>query len=352
MLCDLENIISGCVMKRLGIKRKEFGNYNIVLVVPDIFPRPHLKELVNLFLRNLQFKSMYMHLESVLACFGTSVASACVVDIGYEKTTICCVDEGVVLPGTMVRKNFGSKHINDTLFYMLHSRKMFGYNKKNYSVDPNNEADMSQIDKLKEKGCYVKDIEDYSNRIYEVFAIREGKEEAIPVVHSELLTLPPHCLFTRAWNYLPQPIKKEFFDHRSPLFDLYEDKEDCFEEFSGGGDIFPALTESPHYNPQMTDPYVYCPLEDMICYSIANIKDADFRKKMANSILLVGGAAHSTGMVEVLEDRLIERINFYDNTIERVEIVDLVTRDIPPIQASWLGGSVLPKLDSLRDLWI
>ena len=90
----------------------------------------------------------------------------------------------------------------------------------------------------------------------------------------------------------------------------------------------------------------------MVCYSIANIKDADFRKKMANSILLVGGAAHLTGMVEVLEDRLIERRNLYDTTIERVEIVDIITREILPSQASWLGGSVLPKLDSLRDLWI
>lgn len=73
--------------------------------------------------------------------------------------------------------------------------------------------------------------------------------------------------------------------------------------------------DSPHYNPQMHDPFVWCELEDLICYSIVNIKDADFRKKMVNSILLVGGAAHMTGIVEVLEDRLIERINFYDNSI-------------------------------------
>lgn len=49
-------------MKNLGIKRKDFGSYNVVLVVPDLFPRPHLKELANMFLRNLQFKGMYMHL--------------------------------------------------------------------------------------------------------------------------------------------------------------------------------------------------------------------------------------------------------------------------------------------------
>jgi hypothetical protein len=38
---------------------------------------------------------------------------------------------------------------------------------------------------------------------------------------------------------------------------------------------------------------------------------------------------------------------------ERVEVAtDLMLREIAPIHASWLGGTVLPKLDSLRDWWI
>lgn len=71
---------------------------------------------------------------------------------------ICCVDEGVILPGTVIRKNFGSRHINEILLYQIQNRKLFGYNKKNYTVMINNEADMSQIDKLKEKACYIKDL--------------------------------------------------------------------------------------------------------------------------------------------------------------------------------------------------
>ena len=38
---------------------------------------------------------------------------------------------------------------------------------------------------------------------------------------------------------------------------------------------------------------------------------------------------------------------------DKVELsTDLFLREILPIHASWLGGSVIPKLDSLRDLWI
>lgn len=101
--------------------------------------------------------------------------SACVVDIGFEKINICCVDEGVILPGTVIRKNFGSRHINEMLLHTLISRKLFGYSKKSITMSLDNLADMNQIDKLKEKACYIKDSEDYSNRIYEVYPIRDGK---------------------------------------------------------------------------------------------------------------------------------------------------------------------------------
>lgn len=79
---DLEYIFEHCV-GRLKLTRKDYSSYNVVLVIPDIFPRPHIKALVNIFLSRMGFKAIYLHLESVLACFGTSVNSACVVDIGY-----------------------------------------------------------------------------------------------------------------------------------------------------------------------------------------------------------------------------------------------------------------------------
>lgn len=57
-----------------------------------------------------------------MACFGTAVSSACVVDIGHEKINICCVDEGVVLPRTLVRKNFGSKDVSKVLAKIFSER--------------------------------------------------------------------------------------------------------------------------------------------------------------------------------------------------------------------------------------
>ena len=45
-------------------------------------------------------------------------------------------------------------------------------------------------------------------------------------------------------------------------------------------------------------------------------------------------------------------MKFYDSTVEKVEFIDLSSRDIQPIFASWIGGAVVPKLDVLKDLWI
>lgn len=78
--------------------------------------------IVHSIFSRIGFKKMYIHLESIMACFGTAVSSACVVDIGHEKISVCCVDEGVILPRTLVRKNFGSKDLSKILTKIFNER--------------------------------------------------------------------------------------------------------------------------------------------------------------------------------------------------------------------------------------
>lgn len=72
--------------------------------------------------RQLEFQKLYVHLESILACLGTAVSSALVVDIGHEKINVCCVDEGIILPKTLIRKNFGLKSISQTIIKIANSK--------------------------------------------------------------------------------------------------------------------------------------------------------------------------------------------------------------------------------------
>ena len=48
--------------------------------------------------------------ESVCTTFGCGLSSACVVDVGDEKTSICCVEEGVVIPSTRYRSTQNHMH--------------------------------------------------------------------------------------------------------------------------------------------------------------------------------------------------------------------------------------------------
>ena len=53
-------------------------------------------------------------------------------------------------------------------------------------------------------------------------------------------------------------------------------------------------------------------------------------------------------MTEELEDRIINKIGLYEPTVERVEVIDLSAKEMQPIDISWIGASVLCKLESIE----
>ena len=91
-------------------------------------------------------------------------------------------------------------------------------------------------------------------------------------------------------------------------------------------------------------------IDDLICQSLMSVSNKDLRKKLANSIMLVGGTSKLKGFLDFLEDRLINKLSELDNEIERVEIFNYPAIDMKTL--SWIGGSILPKLESAKDMWI
>jgi|LauGreDrversion4_2_1035121.scaffolds.fasta_scaffold149974_2 hypothetical protein len=62
-------------------------------------------------------------------------------------------------------------------------------------------------------------------------------------------------------------------------------------------------------------------LDEMICKSICSIENPDVRKKLANSIILVGGVAKIRKLTDSVEEAVMDRFTSgYDNTIERVNV--------------------------------
>lgn len=120
-------VFSICVLPFVGLPA--FQYYRCILLVPDIYNRQHIKEVVNMLLLNMGFSGIVMqicenvhdlfgvecnyiflfcprtslcvcvaiivHQESVCATFGSGLSSACVVDVGDQKTSLSCVEDGV-----------------------------------------------------------------------------------------------------------------------------------------------------------------------------------------------------------------------------------------------------------------
>jgi hypothetical protein len=73
-------------------------SFSAVLVIPNAFVYNDVKVMVDVLLKDLGFKSVIMHQASVAAALGAGLSSACVVDVGAQKTCVACVEDGVSLP--------------------------------------------------------------------------------------------------------------------------------------------------------------------------------------------------------------------------------------------------------------
>lgn len=100
---------------------------------------------------------------------------------------------------------------------------------------------------------------------------------------------------------------------------------------------------------------MYQEIDELILTALNSIKDKEQRRRYYSNILIVGGGGHLQKLNEEIIAKLNARLGFESEEThpEKVDMAsDLFLREIQPIHAAWLGGTVIPKLDSLRDLWI
>lgn len=150
VLDNLETIWVFAIVEKLGIPRKELPNYKAVLVIPDLFNRTHVKELTNLLLNRLGFDSCFLVQDHVVALFGSGLAFGCVVDVGADKTSVSCVEDGVSQPNTRVCIEYGGSDVTH-LFHWLLQKCSFPY--KECNLDDH--RDFLLLTRLKEENCHL-----------------------------------------------------------------------------------------------------------------------------------------------------------------------------------------------------
>lgn len=122
----------------------------MVLVIPDIYNRLHLRELTSLLLCKIGFGSCFLIQDHVAATFGAGLGYACVVDVGDQKTSVSCVEDGISHPNTKIRLEYGGSDVTQT-FYWLLQKCAFPYS----SCNENLPYDAMLLKTLKEEFCHV-----------------------------------------------------------------------------------------------------------------------------------------------------------------------------------------------------
>lgn len=99
VLGDLEVIWAESVKKELGVEARDFPKHYVILVIPDVFQRATITSMVDL-LFEMNFRAVMVVQESPSVTFGAGASSACVIDVGAQATSISCVEDGMIVPGS------------------------------------------------------------------------------------------------------------------------------------------------------------------------------------------------------------------------------------------------------------
>ncbi|KAJ7224190.1 hypothetical protein GGX14DRAFT_424627, partial [Mycena pura] len=166
ILADVEAVIEHTLRDRLGVQPRDYKDYSVLLVVPDLYDRAYLRDFANLLLVTMGFKQLCAQQESLAATYGAGLSNACVVDIGAVKTSVACVDEGLIIPDTRLNLNMGGDDITEFLYVLL-ARIHFPYR----DIDLARSYDWNVMEDLKARLCSLSE-NDVGLNLYD-FVVRQ-----------------------------------------------------------------------------------------------------------------------------------------------------------------------------------
>lgn len=416
VMADIQTIWTDVIEREMGISKADFTKYSISLIIPDVYSERYVYEVVDLLLRVMGFKRVCVTQESVCTTFGAGLSTALVVDIGAQKTSIGCIEEGMILPDTRVQLKYGGDDITRLWLDLLH-KSFFPYKE----VDMTRRYEYSLVEELKERYTSLNEA-DISINLYDFFLRVPGKstkkytlkvfDEAMfaplslfyPVVLEKLLEQKADCISANTFfddriddtmevssaplamvnlakmypSYSNKKIEEIVESGRSeePPSVPPQDSAVATPNEDGTAPASHAASPSPKEETvkfQAEDIVLEAPLDQAITQSLlalagpnagsgAIISSIERARKFYSSIILVGGGSLHAGLAHYLEQRLLRcrPRDWQDSSMpgggatEGVQNIQVVPppRDLDPRILTWKGGSVLSKIDVVEDLWI
>ncbi|PGG99620.1 hypothetical protein AJ79_08480 [Helicocarpus griseus UAMH5409] len=120
LFLDIALIIEEAMKTQLSLPpKKDWNQYSCVFVIPDLYERAYVTQILEMLMREFAFTRVCFVQESLAGTFGAGYTSACVVDIGAQKTSICCVEEGMCIESSRVNLKYGGADVTETFVKMM-----------------------------------------------------------------------------------------------------------------------------------------------------------------------------------------------------------------------------------------
>ncbi|XP_015671693.1 actin-related protein 8 [Protobothrops mucrosquamatus] len=355
VIADLEVIWSHAIQKYLEISLKDLKYYRCILLIPDIYNKQHVKEIVNMILLKMGFSGIIVHQESVSATFGSGLGSACVVDVGDQKTSICCVEDGVSHHNTRIQRLLlDLSGLKDHEFQVRH---------------PDSPALLYQLrlgdEKLQAPMAlfYPATFGIVGQKMIVLQHRSQGDPEDPHDEHYLLATQSKQEQSAKATADRKSMTKLGGFDgdlrgqSASVAENVYPSEVDLGSSHSdciiGGNESEEMLTTHMSRKTAVSQfEGKALGLDKAILHSIDCCASDDTKKKMYSSILVVGGGLMFHKAQEFLQHRILNKMPpSFRRVVENVEVITR-PKDMDPRLIAWKGGAVLACLDTTQELWI
>ncbi|KXJ94782.1 actin-related protein, ARP8 class [Microdochium bolleyi] len=117
---DLETLIDKAIRQDLGLTQTSaWKNYSCVFVIPDLYDKRYVEQILKSCMIWFEFSRVCFVQESMAATFGAGYTQACVVDVGAQKTSIACVEDGLILEDSRINLKYGGRDVTETFIKMM-----------------------------------------------------------------------------------------------------------------------------------------------------------------------------------------------------------------------------------------
>ncbi|KAG7544248.1 hypothetical protein FFLO_03361 [Filobasidium floriforme] len=382
ILSDIQAILENALRKlNPPVERGSYYQHSIALVIPDHSDKQYIEAIIKVLFQYMGFRQVGILQQAVCATFGAGLSSACIVDVGAQRSTVTCVDDGMMLAESRYVLNYGTDDVT-TFYTELLKRISLPYKE----LDMSRRTDREMMDDLRIRTCIMLDQYVASN----VWKFN-SKNHKRPSIEYECQTfdqpvLAFSCFFdprVMNWKVKDQvrryPLKGYVDEYMTEMRDddvtrsmsratehllppPLPPPEPVIEEVTTTnpetGEVTVTQVAVPQPIPPPPEPdfdvvqeAAKMPLEVAVACSLL-AATPERVSNLAGSILILGGGGAVEGFGEALRWRVLSQLQQRAPGQSISPEILPAPRGLDPRLVTWRGGVVWTRLDSMQDVWI